>query len=138
MNRSRPRSNASGSVLAGVRYFLGVFAVGFGAGVVRNGYLVPRFGELVSVLLEAPVMLTAAWVHCGRVVSRGAVPPTLRARSIVGGVAFALLMAAEVLLSVVLFSRSPRKYVKSVLTPHGVVGLLAQIGFGLVPLLRRE
>ena len=138
MNGSRPRPNAAAPVLAGVRYFLGVFALGFVAGVVRNVYLVPRFDELPSVLLEIPVMLTAACVHCGRVVRRDAVPETPRARSLMGGVAFTLLMVAEAVLSMVVFSRSPREYVADLLTPHGVVGLLAQIGFGIVPLLRRR
>jgi hypothetical protein len=54
-----------------------------------------------------------------------------------GAVAFALLMAAELAVSVLLFGRSPSDFVAGYRTTPGVIGLAAQLAFGLLPLLRR-
>ena len=39
---------------AGVIYFLFVFAVGWVLGPIRELWVVPRFGRMIGVFLEAP------------------------------------------------------------------------------------
>lgn len=122
------------AITAGARYFLAVFAIGFALGTLRTLFLVPRFGETTAVLLELPVMLTAAWLVCGYLLRRRALGPGERA--IMGGVAFALLMLAEATLSLLLFHRSLAGHLALYAeTPH-LLGLAGQLLFGLFPLLR--
>jgi hypothetical protein len=51
-----------------------------------------------------------------------------------GGVAFALLMAAELAMSVLLFGRNPSDFVAGYRTMPGAIGLAAQVAFGLMPI----
>lgn len=53
-----------------------------------------------------------------------------------GAIAFALLMAAELAMSVLLFGRNPTDFVAGYQTMPGAIGLAAQVAFGLAPLLR--
>jgi hypothetical protein len=55
---------------------------------------------------------------------------------IMGAVAFALLITAELVLSLLAFGRSPDEYLRANGTPAGAVGLTSQVAFGLIPLLR--
>lgn len=47
------------TLLFALRYFACLFAVGFALGLIRVPLLVPRLGERMAELLEAPVMLVA-------------------------------------------------------------------------------
>jgi len=49
-------------VKVGAAYFCAVFSVAFMLGTIRVVVLVPRLGELVSVSLEAPVILAVSWL----------------------------------------------------------------------------
>lgn len=129
-----PRTHA---VRAGSIYFTIVFAAGFALGTVRVLLLVPRFGPLTSVLLELPLMLAVSWMACGWVVRRFQVPPRIPPRLAMGAIAFALLMLAEVILSVAVFGSSMSDYLRDLTTMHGLVGLGGQILFALFPLARR-
>jgi len=122
---------------AGTAYFALVFAVAFGLGVLRTLVLAPRVGDLTAVALEVPLLLLWSWVACGLVLSRWPVPPRPGPRLAMGGVAFALLMAAELALSAILGGRSPSAWLASLLTPPGALGLGGQVLFALVPVLRR-
>jgi len=88
---------------AGVAYFALVFAVGFALGTVRTLWLAPALGERRAELLETPFMLAACALAARWVVRRFALPTALRPRLAVGGLALALLVAAE--LGVVLLVR---------------------------------
>ncbi|MFN3646788.1 MAG: hypothetical protein ACK4S2_09755 [Gemmobacter sp.] len=88
----------------GLVYFAAVFAVGFVLGTVRTLVLIPRIGELGAVLVELPVILTAAWAICGRLL-RGRRLGAAQAVAM-GAVAFGLLMLAEAGLSVGLSGRT--------------------------------
>ena len=124
------------SVLAGAVYFLIVFAAGFGLGTIRVAWVAPRLGATAAVLLEAPFMLAASWAACGWCVRRFRMPPAIPARMVMGTVAFTLLMAAELGLSLLLFGRPVGEWLADFRTPPGALGLLAQIAFGLIPLVR--
>lgn len=124
------------AVEAGVAYFASVFAAGFALGIVRVTVLVPLVGALGAVLLELPVILTASWILCGWILRRFDVAPEVSLRLVMGGVAFALLLGAEVVLSTVAFGRTPAGYLSSFATAEGAIGLAGQIVFALFPWMR--
>jgi hypothetical protein len=122
------------AIRLGFLYFLAVFAIGFVLGALRVGLVIPRFGPLVAVLLELPVMLAAAWVICGRLLRRQ--PLTLPQRLAMGGLAFAVLMLAELGLSVALAGRTPAQHWALYRQLPEAIGLAGQLLFAAFPLLR--
>ncbi len=119
---------------AAVVYFALVFAAAFLLGVFRVTVLVPRFGALISVALEVPVVLGLSWAVAGRVLRRW--PMALGGRVAMGGMAFALLMAAEAGLAAVLFGQPLAGFLAAFATLPGALGLAGQIGFAVIPALR--
>ena len=67
-------------------------------------------GHLGAVLVELPVIVALSAIVARGLVRRFAVPPALGARRRMGALAFALLMAAELALSVLLFGRTPEEH----------------------------
>jgi hypothetical protein len=130
------KSQRTRAVRAGILYFALVFAAGFVLGTARVLLLAPRLGELLATVLELPFMLGISWFACGKLIARFQIPPRTEPRLTMGAVAFALLMLAEVLLSVTLFNRSMNEYIDALLTPQGLLGLGGQVLFGLIPLIR--
>ena len=98
------------AIRAGLVYVLIVFAIGFVLGTIRVTLVIPRFGELVAVCMEAPVLLALAWPTCRVLVWRFAVPDSPSARAAMGGLAFVVLMLAELSLSTLLFGRTPAQH----------------------------
>ena len=129
---------AQHTLKAGAAYFAIVFAVGFALGTVRTLFIAPRLGEQLAVVIELPLMLGASWLACGWVVRRWHVAAAAGPRLTMGAVAFALLMIAEITLSLTAFDRSFAVYVRSLVTPHGITGLLGQVVFALMPVLHRR
>jgi hypothetical protein len=119
-----------------------VFALGFLLGVVRTLFVqeAPSTGRLPGVLIELPIMLVASWFLCRYTVRRFRVAPTVVARATMGGVAFALLLLAEMLVGVLLFGRTPAEQVALYRDTSYAAGLAAQMAFALMPLiqLRRD
>jgi hypothetical protein len=126
------------AVKAAVAYFVIVFAIGFVLGTVRVLLVIPRVGPSAAVLIEAPILLSASWLVCGWLLHSLRVPPAWSARSAMGGTAFALLMAAELSLSVFVFGKSAAEHVQAYLAPHQLIGLAAQLAFAAFPLFRRR
>jgi hypothetical protein len=120
----------------GAAYFAVVFAVGFALGTVRTLLLAPSLGALLAVLIELPLMLVASWFACAWVLRRWQVPAEVGSRLTMGAVAFALLIIAEIALSLTAFDRSISDYFRELTTTHGLVGLAGQIVFALIPLVR--
>jgi hypothetical protein len=112
-----------------------VFAVGFVLGTGRVLLITPRFGETDAVLLELPVMLALSWIACTSLVRRFAVSPGIAERLGMGGVAFALLMLGELGVSVFGLGRTVAEHLASYQTISVRLGLAAQIGFALFPLI---
>jgi hypothetical protein len=125
-------------LIAGGAYFALIFALGFVFGVIRTVWLQPASGgsRIEAVLVEVPIMLAASWWLCRHLVRRFGVPPTLAARGLMGGFAFALLIAAEVLLGALLSARPPTGQLALYREPSYAIGLAAQIGFALIPMLQ--
>src|SRR6266478_4062356 len=81
---------------AGVIYFLLVFAVGWVLGPIRELWVVPHFGRMTAVLLEAPIMLIAMIISARWVIRRFDVSLAFRTTVSMGVVALGLLIAAEI------------------------------------------
>jgi hypothetical protein len=123
-------------VKAGLVYFAIVFAAGFLLGILRVLAVAPRLGESSAVLIELPVMLAVAWVTCGWLIRRYAVNGALAPRLIMGGVAFVMLMPAEMGVAVFGFEQTVVQHVAAYSTVAAVLGLWGQIAFALFPVVQ--
>ncbi|MCP2669954.1 hypothetical protein NHF40_03330 [Maricaulaceae bacterium EIL42A08] len=123
------------AVFAGFAYVVVIFALGFALGTVRVLILVPAIGETVAVFLELPVMLAACWVVAGFLTRRFIKPGHGSAGVMMGAVAFALLMIAELVVAVSVFDRSLSEQLAHWLTVAGAAGLSGQIAFAVFPWL---
>ena len=85
------------TLFTGTAYVGAVFAAGFLLGVLRTLVLVPLLGELAAVLVELPLMLTIAWLVCGRILRRLPLSPSSAIG--MGAIAFLLRIAAQAGLS---------------------------------------
>ena len=83
------------TIKAAVLYFGMVFGTGFVLGTVRTLWLVPRVGTRIAELMEQPFMFVVTVVAARWRVHHLAVPSLPIARVEMGGVALALLLAAE-------------------------------------------
>lgn len=127
----------SRALRAGAAYFAFVFALGFVMGTARVLALEPILGETRATLLELPVMLAASWGLCGWCVRRFGVPARLADRATMGAFAFALMMLAELSLSIGLMDRSGAAHFARYDEFIPALGLLAQLAFAAFPVVRR-
>jgi len=109
-----------------------IFALGFVLGTLRVLWIAPALGLVEATALELPVILGASWVASGWLVRRFALTPGGEALA-AGGLAFALLMAAECTLAGVLSGETPGEWLASLAEPHAVLGLAGQVVFALLP-----
>ena len=124
------------AVKAGALYAIIVFLIGFIFGTIRVLLLIPRLGETTAVILEAPVMLAASWFVCRWSVDRLDVRPMVPARSLMGLVAFLVLMSAEFGLGASLFGRSLVNQLSAYRSLPGAIGLAAQVIFAVFPVIQ--
>jgi hypothetical protein len=96
----------------------------------------PSGGRLIGVLIELPIMLSASWFLCRYTIRRFAVASTLGARAVMGGLAFALLMLAEIAVGAMLFGRTPGEHFALYRNASFALGLAAQVVFALMPLMQ--
>jgi hypothetical protein len=122
---------------AGILYVCGIFALGFVLGTLRTLVIAPLLGPLIAVFLELPLILAASWWLCGVLVRRLSVPKDAGLRLLMGAIAFAVLMVAELALAVWGFGRTPAQHWAAFAALPVQIGLAGQIGFALLPLLRR-
>jgi hypothetical protein len=120
---------------AAIVYFAVVFAAAFVLGVVRVLVVTPNVGALAAVALEVPIVLALSWLVAGRILRRW--PMQLHRRVAMGTLAFVILMLAEGVLSGLLFGQTARDFAGAMGTLPGAVGLAGQIGFAVIPVLRR-
>jgi hypothetical protein len=120
---------------AGLIYFALVFGAGFVLGPIRLLWLVPRVGERVAELLELPVMLVVIVLAARWVVRRLALPSTAPRRLGMGGLALALMLAAEFGLVLGLRGLTPAEYFASRDPVSGTAYYASLLVFALMPLL---
>jgi hypothetical protein len=119
-------------VKAAIAYVAPVFAVAFALGALRVTLVAPTVGPLLAVAIEVPLVLALSWFVAGRVLSHW--PQVSRPH--LCALSFALLMVAE-LATALAFGQTPAQFLTAMATPEGALGLTGQIGFGLIPALRR-
>lgn len=127
------RSDPLFAVPVGVAFGLLLFGVGFVLGTARTVLLTPTLGRETAVLVEIPFMLVIAWIISARLMRACAVPAVLVDRTIVAVMAFAVGMSLEVVLGMILETRSAGELVAFMLSPPARAGLLAQILVFLYP-----
>lgn len=118
-------------------YFALVFAAGFLLGSVRVPLLVPRMGERLAELAEMPLMLVAIFLAAGHVVRRYGGRIGSRDWPMVGVLALALMVIAELLLAGVLAGRDIGEYIAGRDPVSGSVYLVMLLVFAAMPWLRR-
>ena len=104
---------------AGVVYFLLIFAVGWILGPIRELWAVPHFGRMVSMLLEAVIMLIAMIVAARWVIRRFDMPRTLGTTLSMGLIAIGLPFPAEIAGVIWVRGLSPQEYLASFVTDPG-------------------
>ena len=129
-------SSRKSALAAGALYSILVFAVGALLGTVRTFALAPLLGDTPAVLLELPVMLAVSWLACSWLCRLLAVPASWRARLLMGGTAFLLLLAAELALSVLVLGRSVGAHLGLYAHLSSLLGLAAQVAFAAFPWLQ--
>ena len=120
---------------AGAFYAIIVFVIGFILGTIRVLLLAPRLGETIAVIVEAPVILAASWFVCRWCVDRLDVRRTVSPRSLMGLVAFLVLMSAEIGLGAVL-GRSLGDQLAAFKLSPGAIGLGTQVIFAMFPVIQ--
>ena len=123
-------------VQAGAAYFALVFAAGFLLALIRIPFLVPRLGERVAELLEAPLMLVVIFIASRYVVHRFTLAASARLSIAVGMLALVLLLAAELLLAVALEGRSVAAYISDRDHISGSVYLASLLLYAVLPWLQ--
>ncbi len=117
-------------------YFIGVFIAAFALGTLRVLVIIPMVGEIPAVLLEIPIVLVISWTYFKYLITRKKLILGWNDLFLLGVYAFTYLMITEYVISIYLFQRTPTDYFDSLQTTHGLIGLLGQVGFALVPLLQ--
>jgi low temperature requirement protein LtrA len=91
------------------------------------------FSETFLVMLELPIMLALSWIASSWLISRFNVPARLPSRLVMGGMAFALLMAAEICVSMFESGRSLSGHLAHYHYMPAMLGLAGQLAFAAFP-----
>lgn len=134
---SSPMHRIQTLLVPGALYFVFVFAAGFALGTLRTLWLAPAVGETMAVAIELPIMLAISWKACTRIVLRRSVAGEWVPRLAMGLVGFALLMGAELGLSVLAFGRTVTEHCATYGTSPGLLGLAGQFAFAGIPIVQR-
>lgn len=116
-------------------YFAFVFGAGFILGSIRVPFLLPRFGERISELIETPFMCIVVLLAARYISRRYALPPHPFIRPSVGLVGLDLLLLAELVLVAALQRQSVCECVSNKDPVAGVVFLAMLALFALMPLV---
>ena len=116
----------------GSLYFAFVFGAGFALGIVRVLWALPRFGERIAELMEAPIMLAVIFVAARWTVRRFA-PLTTAERLGIGIVALGLLLCAEFTVVLALRGLTIAEYVAGRDPVSGTVYVALLEAFALMP-----
>lgn len=126
----------SKTIQAGLAYFAIVMGAGFGLGVIRVPFLVPRIGERWAELAEMPLMAAVIYWAAGFILHRFPEVASPSRAWIAGVLAFALTVAAEVALVTVLQDRAFTEFVASRDKVSGSVYVALLLVFAVMPRIR--
>ena len=121
-------------LVAGLLYALATYAIAFALGAFRTIVT----GPLIAVLLEMPFVLTVAWLLCGPIMRRCAVPAAWPARAAMSLVALSVILLLEAALATLGFGQTLAQHVAAYAQTGPQLGLAAQVVFATFPLLRRQ
>ena len=123
-------------IRAGVLYFAFVLGTGFVLGSIRVPFLVPRLGERWAELAEMPIMAVVIFYSASYILRR--FPEINQAWNslLVGFLALALSVCAELGLATLLQEQSLVEYIGSQDKVSGSVYLVMLLVFALMPWLR--
>jgi uncharacterized protein len=120
---------------AAVVYFAVVFGAGSVFGPIRVMFVVPRLGERVAELLEAPVMLFVIIIAAKWIVRRFQLPPDVGSSLTAGVIAFGLALLFEFGLVLKLRGLTLAEYLEARDTIAAIVYYALLVLFALMPLL---
>jgi hypothetical protein len=123
-------------IRAGFLYFALVLGTGFVLGVIRVPFLVPRIGVRWAELAEMPVMGVAIFLYAGFVLRRFPEIQVPGRALVVGFLALALSIFAELGLAVALQSQPLTEYIAGRDKVSGSVYLVLLLVFALMPRIR--
>ncbi|CAN7152389.1 hypothetical protein LJR225_000173 [Phenylobacterium sp. LjRoot225] len=126
------------TVKAGVLYCVAVSGAALVLGLVRILWVTPLAGEAASLALEAPVMIAIAWYACGWAAEQMEVSQHFVERLAMGGVALAVMIGAEAAIAILAAQHSAEEFFRDYVGSSILLGLLAQVAFAVLPLLRRR
>jgi hypothetical protein len=118
---------------AGMLYFALVFSAGFVLGPIRILWVVPRFGERMAELMEAPIMFVVVLAAARWLVKRLVLPSSLASRLSMGFVGLGLLLIVEFTLVLWLRGLSISDYLANRDPVSGTVYYLMLGVFAVVP-----
>ena len=121
---------------AALAYFALVLGAGFVLGMLRVPFLVPRIGERWAELAEMPFMAVVIFLAAGYVLRRYPVIHLPSRSLVVGFLALAFAVSAELGLAVALQSQTLGEYLASRDRVSGSVYLAMLVVFALMPRLR--
>jgi hypothetical protein len=124
------------TVIAALVYFGLVLGTGFVLGMIRVPFIVPTIGERWAELAEMPIMATVIFISSGYILNRFPEIQTSTRSLIAGFLALALLICAELGLTVALQSETLVEYIASRDKVSGAVYLILLAFFALTPRLR--
>jgi len=124
------------TIRAGLVYFALVFGTGFVLGAFRVPFLVPRMGERWAELTEMPIMATVIYFSAGYILRRFPEIDFPGRSLVVGLLALALAVCAELVLAVLLQQQTLAEYLGSRDRVSGSVYLFLLVVFALMPRLR--
>ena len=120
---------------AGLIYFALVFGAGFVLGPIRIFWLVPRVGQRTAELIEEPIMFVVIVLASRWVMRRFRVSQRTARRLGVGFIALALLIVAELSVTLGFQGVTLRQYIASRDPVAGIVYLVMLGVFAIMPLL---
>jgi hypothetical protein len=121
-----------------LRYAIAAFGAGIVLGIFRNLVLAPLLGSLAALAIELPVILAISWFLAKKfVLAAIGVRAPIFHFVLAGAIAFAALILAEYILGKFAMGLTLSQFAGSWTTLEGAIGLLAQMLFGLFPLLQR-
>lgn len=122
------------ALVAGLRYGLEAFALGFILGIIRTLIVAPAIGASAAVMIEFPLLLLAMAWRARTIVRR---PPELSGTGnlvVMGLTGSIVLMFAELLLGLAL-GINARQWYDDLFHMPGIAGLAGQGPLALFPLL---
>lgn len=122
------------ALLAGVAYFAGLFGTGTAFGLARFLHATPYSPPLIALLLEVPMILAVGYLICSWLGDYLKVGNKTGVRIMMCGTTFALLVAADFAVSLVL-SGEPWRAATSVGTWEPGLGFAAQALASAFPLI---